>query len=73
MKYAHRLTQSMGNYTSVLLGEQAASKTARRSSTLRARAKNADVAETESAGLVNRLMLVQIQSSAPFDAYYTAT
>ena len=50
-------------YTGVLLGEQAASKPAARGSTPRTRAY-ADVAEQLGTGFVNRLMLVQIQSSA---------
>ena len=52
-----------GPYTSVLLGEQAASKTAPRGSTPRARACRRG-SKQKGACLVNRLMLVRIQSSA---------
>lgn len=51
-------------YTSVLLGEPAASKTALRGSTPRARACRRRGSTEEGTGFVNRQMLVQIQSSA---------
>ena len=54
-------------YTSVILGEQAASKTAQRGSTPRARADGGICrrgSTEKGTGLVNRLMLARIQSSA---------
>ena len=53
-----------GPYTSVLLGEQPASKAGGRGSTPRARACRRGSTEKGGAGLVNRLILVRIQSSA---------